>query len=199
MIIIDEKDLKKHDLTIREVISMLFIHYVGDDFENIVNDLMAKNEVVDYYNNQYIKLSDKGEQTIKAFMSGHQSIIDKQNNIELAKKMAEIFPKMLKPGTSYYFRSNPKETAAKLEKFFEQYGQYSEEQILEATRKYVDMKMANDDLKTMRVLKYFIWKDDEKLDDEGNLKITRKSELADYLNNLDSEDGKQLEPFTELR
>lgn len=199
MIIIDEKDLKTNDLTIREVISMLFIHYVGDDFMDIISDLMAKNEVVDYYNNHCIRLSQKGEQTIKSFMSGHQSIVDKRNNIELAKKMAEIFPKMLKPGTSYYFRSNPKETAAKLEKFFEQYGQYTEEQILEATRKYVEMKMANNDLKTMRVLKYFIWKDDEKLDDEGNLRITRKSELADYLDNLDSEDGTQLEVFTELR
>lgn len=193
MIIIDEKDLKKEDLTIREVISMLFIHYVGDDFEEIINDLMGKNQVIDYYNNHYIKLSPKGEETIKLFMSGHQSVIEKRNNIELAKKMAEIFPKMLKPGTTLYFRSNPKETSKKLEKFFEQYGEYTEEQILQATRNYVEMKMANNDLKTMRVLKYFIWKDDEKLDDEGNLRITRKSELADCLENLDSDDDFNLE------
>lgn len=126
-------------------------------------------------------------------MTGKEAETNKQHNIELAKKMAEIFPKMLKPGTNIYFRSNAKETADKLDKFFSKFGKYTDNEILLATKKYVDTHIANNDLKTMRVLKYFIWKDEDKLDEDGNLKVTRKSELADCLENLDSDDNFNLE------
>ena len=40
----------------------------------------------------------------------------------------------------------------------------------------------------MRVLKYFIWKDEKKLHEDGETKIIEVSELANYIENADQTD-----------
>ena len=199
---INEEKLKKYDANISEIVAMMFLQYVGNDIQEVLDELFSKGFVEYAYGKKYVTLTKEGESCLKDIVFNKKQtnkIYDNSYNIELAKKMAQCFPKTIKPGTNVYFRSNPKETSDKLKKFFEKFGEYSEEDILKATQKYVDTHVNNNDLKTMRVLKYFIWKDDEKFDEDGNLKVVRKSELADYLENLDSDDDNQLEMFTELR
>ena len=106
-----------------------------------------------------------------------------QDRIEsLAAKMMELFPSGKKQGTSQYYRGNRKDITLRLKKFFKLYGnRFTDKQILEATDKYV--KAFNGNYSYMRVLKYFIWKDEKKLDSEGIGYISEVSDLASYIEN----------------
>ena len=68
-----------------------------------------------------------------------------------------------------------------MKKFFKLYGSYTDEQILEAARKYV--ASFNGNYSYMRVLKYFIWKDEVKIDGEGNRYVDEVSDLANWIEN----------------
>lgn len=93
---------------------------------------------------------------------------------QLAIKLKEIYPKGKKPGTNYYFCSNVKEVVLKLNKFFKIYGEYTDEEIIDATQRYIDS--FQEDFTYMRLLKYFIYKES----DNGGI-----SELATLLENKD--------------
>ena len=98
----------------------------------------------------------------------------------IAEKLMAIFPKGKKPGTPYYWKCNKREVMLKLKSFFKLYGRtYTEEEILDAARRYVDS--FNGDYRFMRLLKYFIWKRDNT---EGEV-----SELATFIDNDGQEDG----------
>lgn len=102
----------------------------------------------------------------------------------LAVRLADIFPKGKKAGTCYYFKGNRKDNVLRLKKFFKLYGHYTDEQILDAAQRYVDS--FNGNYTYMRILKYFIWKDDVKKDAEGNGYVDEHSDLANWIENKDS-------------
>ena len=62
---------------------------------------------------------------------------------------------------------------------------YTDDQIIAAARKYV--ASFNGDYKYMRLLKYFIWKNDAKRTEEG-LSVEQVSDLATFIENADQED-----------
>jgi hypothetical protein len=69
-----------------------------------------------------------------------------------------------------------------LKKFFKLYGnKYTDEQITTATQNYVSS--FNGRYQYMRVLKYFIWKDEKKVDSEGVGHIEEVSDLAAFIEN----------------
>lgn len=96
----------------------------------------------------------------------------------LAMEMQKLFPEGKKAGTNYYWRCNVGEVKDKLLSFLKRYGNYPDEIILSATEKYVESY--NADNRYMRLLKYFIWKQDEA---EG-----RQSDLLTWIENLNSND-----------
>lgn len=94
----------------------------------------------------------------------------------LAIKMMEIFPKGKKEGTNKYWKGNLRDVKQKLKAFFKKYGdKYSDEQILEATQSYVDSHNGN--YTFMRVLQYFIFKDERRVGGD------EASDLATILDN----------------
>ena len=100
--------------------------------------------------------------------------------------MKELFPKGKKEGTQVYWRGNKRELT-RLKKFFKLYGSnYSKEQILKATKDYVES--FNGLYNNMRVLKYFIWKDMRKTMEDGTVQVVEVSELADHLENVGQEE-----------
>lgn len=104
----------------------------------------------------------------------------------LAKEMMNIYPSG-KNG-KYYWRGNLKDIKSRLQKFFKIYGSnYTKEQILESTRRYVES--FNGNYMGMRLLKYFIWKDDRKLREDGSICVEEFSDLATYLENANSENS----------
>ena len=110
----------------------------------------------------------------------------------LAAKLMEIFPKEKKAGTNHYFRGNTKDITLKLKKFFKLYGdKYSDEQVLNAAQAYVSS--FNGNYTYMRILKYFLWKDDKKLGEDGKYYIEETSDLATWIENAGSTNNQDWE------
>ena len=111
------------------------------------------------------------------------NVKDENKEIEdLALELMAIFPAQKKQGTCHYFRGNRKDISLRLKKFFKLYGNsYTKEQIIEAAKKYV--ASFNGNYSYMRILKYFIWKDERKTDSEGKGYIEETSDLASYIDN----------------
>lgn len=82
--------------------------------------------------------------------------LDSPNRYEdLAKKLIDIYPKGFKDGT-YQWVEGPILIAKRLQAFELKYGKYSDEDIINATQKYVDIMFGRPE---MRLLKYFIFKE----------------------------------------
>ena len=105
-----------------------------------------------------------------------------QSRIErLIPQLQQLFPEGKKDGTSYYWRGNRKDIQRKLTQFFLRYQNYSDEEILDATERYV--KSFNGDYSYMRLLQYFIWK--VTLEDGKQL---CQSDLASFIENKNQRD-----------
>lgn len=94
----------------------------------------------------------------------------------LAIKMQEIYPDGTKYGTHEKWRSNESIVGERILAAVQRlHLEFTDEQALQACREYVE-SFKNDPYKqTMRVLRYFIWKNDN-----GEF----KSDFADYLGNI---------------
>lgn len=104
----------------------------------------------------------------------------------LAKKMIDAYPhgamidRRTGRPTTYYFQCNNPEVRAKLKSFFARYGAHSEEELLDAEKRYVARWNGNYQQPGFRQLKYFIFKQDK---DTGEI----TSPLLDFLENKESE------------
>lgn len=103
----------------------------------------------------------------------------KQKNDEritnLIPQLQAIYPEG-KNLNGQYWRCNKTDLRRKLVLFLEKYGDYTDEQIIAATQAYVDSFKGS--MKYMRLLKYFIWKEEIK---DGSKVLV--SELADIIEN----------------
>lgn len=172
---IDENVLKKYNIPLEEllVISLVRsgVHIPDLIFQMQEEDKIKYDRDTDSYsaNVYYTQLCDK-------VLLESDSAVPKETRLEsLAKKLRDIFPKGTKAGTNYFFKSNVKDTSHKLAKFFKLYGNYTDEEIIDATQRYVDS--FNGDYTYMRLLKYFIYKE------ENGENV---SELATFLENEDA-------------
>lgn len=136
----------------------------------------------------YVSLTETGEYLTEGLMAN--SIVgdaSRERILALAEKMREVFPagsKTSQNGTKHPWRGNVNTIADRLEKFIAKYGNYSDEEFIDATKRYVKDYLGKD---TMRILMYFIWKnvDGEKKFVNGRMvgDKDRISMLADYLEN----------------
>lgn len=99
----------------------------------------------------------------------------------LVPQLQSIYPEG-KNFNNQYWRGNKTDIKRKLQTFFKKYGNdFTDEQIIKATQAYVSG--FNGDYKFMRLLQYFIWK--EEIKDGTKVSI---SELANYIENADQTD-----------
>lgn len=186
-ITIDEKVCLKHKMTIQEVLLALAFRMANSD---IVIDNMLNREI----------LVDKGDylvtqhwsDVLDEILSDSSGSIEKSDEeiIELAKQMRELYPQgKMKDRygrmTPYYYRCNNSEVVKKLKKFFTIFGNVSNEDILDATRRYVASFQGN--YTGMRLIKYFILKDDVRPSEDGTGHVEQISDLATFLENKESE------------
>ena len=186
-LIIDEKACKKHKMTVLEVLYTLAIKtgLTGND----VQEMLSKEILVEGQDSWYM-VTQHWSDTLDEILADSASTGERTDEelMELAKKMRELYPegRMVdkKTGqlTSYYFRCNKAEVVKKLKTFFSRYGNYSDEDILDATKRYVDSFSGNYQQRGFRLLKYFIFKDDVKQGPDGNY-IESLSPLLDFLEN----------------
>lgn len=194
-ITIDEDICKKSDMTLPEVLVSILIK-LDVDINNCISKLFQKQALVIVGGKMLI--TSKWNDIVSNILLSSDSAIPNDGKIEaLAIALTELFPKGKKEGTNIYWRGNLKDTKLRLKKFFKLYGnKYSNEQIEQATKKYVES--FNGDYSYMRVLKYFIWKNNKKQDSEGNTYIEEVSDLATFIENAGQEDTLSNDWNTEL-
>ena len=114
-------------------------------------------------------------------------VSDEQRLETLALKVQDCFPKqklMYANGreSPFYFRCNKTEIKNKLKKFLDFYGEVSDDDIIDATKRYVDT-YAPKGYVGMRLAKYFILKDDKRLTVDDEVHVEQLSDLATFLEN----------------
>lgn len=181
---IDNKVCLKHGLTTKEVFLLLTLK-TGNYMEDISN--LEARQIISLRENHYEINPQWGDILEKILNESSESQDEEERLLSLAKQMRELFPKGKMPGTAFYYRCNNREVVLKLKKFFIQYGQYSDEEILNATKKFI--ASFHGELRYMPLIKYFISKNKRVEDENGEFHIQETSELASYLENEDlSED-----------
>ena len=189
-ITIDEKVCTKHNMTMAEVLLALAVRSMKayDVFNMVQREILIEdNDLVDWY-----KVTQHWSDVLDEIISDSSGTIEKTDEelLELAKQMREIYTQGKMKNrygqlTPYYYRCNNGEVVKKLKKFFSIYGDVSNEDILDATRRYVASFQGN--YTNMRLIKYFILKDDVRPTEDGN-HVEQISDLATFLENKGEED-----------
>lgn len=139
----------------------------------------------------YVSLSDTGVFVAESVVGSSATSEQPKDRFEvLAGKMMECFPEGYKQGSDSHtkqpWRGNKMTIADRLRKFVVKYGDYTDEEFVDATKRYV---ANNINSPYMRILLYFIYKNvvGEKQVVNGRLvgDTDRISPLADYLSNKD--------------
>lgn len=175
-ITLDEKTCLKNKLTLQEALiaAAVSMGNYKSVFDNMINrhvlGIMGQS------------LDSKWKDTIKNLIDTEDERFE-----VLATKVQECFPKqkMIYPNGStspFYFRCNKGEIRNKLKKFLTIYGDASDEDIIDATKRYV-ASYASKGYRGMRLAKYFIMKDDRKLMADDEVHVEEISDLATFLEN----------------
>ena len=179
-ITIDEKTCLKNKLTLQEALiaAAVSMGNYKSVFDNMINrhvlGIMGQS------------LDSKWKDTIKNLINFEDERFE-----ALATKVQECFPKqkmMYANGTAspFYFRCNKTEIKNKLKKFLTIYGEVADEDIIDATKRYV-ASYAPKGYRGMRLAKYFIMKDDRKLMADDEVHVEEISDLATFLENKTEE------------
>lgn len=178
-ITIDENVCLKHNLTLEETLVALTvknIKHVEDVFGNLEN-----REVLKRVGNDY-KITQHWNDVMDEIIADSQKEVDDEERLEeLAQKVRECYPAGKMPGTPYYYRCNKREVILKLKKFLTLYGDYPDDRIVEATKRYV--ASFNGNYRYLPLVKYFIIKNKVVQDEDGTGHFAEYSPLADYLEN----------------
>ena len=190
-ITIDEKTCLKHNLTVQEVLITLAMR--EGKVKEAVNNLVSREVLVDR-NGEYYVTQHWNDVIDEILCDSANNGVDLSDErlITLAKKVQECFPVMKMKyanGTDspFYFRCNKTEIKNKLKKFLTVYGDVSDEDIVDATKRYV-ATYASKGYLGMRLAKYFILKEDRKLMADEEVHVEEISDLATFLENKTEED-----------
>lgn len=178
--VIDENICKKHNLTLTEVLCLLFLKSSEEKPIEVFDKLVEEEKL-----HSDLTLTPHWDDEISSIILESDTTVPDKDRIEvLVNKMRELFPKGMKIGNAAW-RGNIRELKLRMQKFFKLYGDYTDENILKATKAYVDS--FNGNYTYMRILKYFILKSEIKQhqNEEGETiyQVEDVSELANILEN----------------
>lgn len=180
------------DVCTKEKIGLPIVLYTmlvqsGADLEEVKQEALQKEVVVER-EGELLVTETWADKVARVLLLSDKEVPKEDRLDALAIALMEVFPKGKKEGTSVYWKGNKKDTKLKLQKFFKLYGNaYTDEQIITAAKQYV--ASFNGNYSYMRALKYFIWKDEKKIDSEGNGYIEEVSDLATYIENAGQEEN----------
>lgn len=183
---IDEAKCLKLGLTLQETLIALAIS-MGKYKETATNMVNRGILTLDLFKQGSPDITSKWKGKVSSFLAS-----DEQRLETLALKVQDCFPKqklMYANGreSPFYFRCNKTEIKNKLKKFLDFYGEVSDDDIIDATKRYVDTYASKGYL-GMRLAKYFILKDDRRLTADDEVHVEQLSDLATFLEN--KSDGK---------
>ena len=171
--------------------SVIFANALGVCVSDIFEALQNADFISGYFdgNISFAGITNTGTMILDRILEEKSDNVDYEENDarleKIAEAMKEIYPKGFKKddygNDAYPWRGSTKMIKDRLRKFEEYY--YNGEKldlddVIEATRRYVDMHKKKDPLlmKEMRLLKYFIYKEGE----------------SDLLNYLETEVGEEV-------
>lgn len=185
---IDEDACKKVNLSVPEALMILIVK-TGANLKELLDKMKEKQMLVEestLLGTSLLVTQRWNDLCDSALLSADNEIPKGDRLNKLAKSLMEVFPEGKKEGTCQYWRGNIRDVTLKLQKFFKLYGnRYSDEQIVTAAQRYVTSH--NGKYQYMRVLKYFIMKNEKKVDSEGVGYIEEVSDLAAYIENAGHE------------
>ena len=186
---VDEEACKKVKLSIPEALMILIVK-TGVNLEELLKSMKEKQMIVEEHTllgSSLLVTQRWNDLRESALLSVDDRVPKGERLNSLARALMDAFPEGKKEGTSQYWRGNIRDVTLKLQKFFKLYGdKYTDEQIIAAAKRYVTSK--NGDYRYMRVLKYFICKNEKKVDSEGVGYIEEVSDLASYIENAGHEE-----------
>ena len=185
-ITIDEDVCKKYGMTMSELLMILLVKLGVNILE--LGEQMADVQMIvphDIIDGKYL-VTQRWNDTVENIILDSDKYTQPIDRLDqLVIELQKIFPEGKKEGTSQYWRGNKREISLRLKKFFKLYDNtYTDEQILTAAKNYVET--FNGQYNYMRVLKYFIWKDEKKLTEDEKIQVVEISDLANYIENANS-------------
>ena len=187
-ICLSKEGCQKNNISLAEALLMLAIHN-NVDFDTAQEELIMKGYITadrdDLFQQIGWRLTNKGTEVIDSvIVDSDEKQEPDERLIQLATRLKEIFPKGKKDDTNYYWADGVTLIVRRLKLFFKKYGNtYTDGQIIQATRKYVEG--FNGNYTYMRLLKYFILK--EKVGAAGE--VEGDSELISYIENAGQEEN----------
>ena len=193
---VSDEICKKYNLSIEEALVLIGLKYSSQEIFQKLNKerfLLDLGSSIFEEETKY-KLSRKANEVLSCILAESTDVVAKRttNIEELADKLRNVYPSGKIYNTNYYYKCNRQDIINKLKTFFKMYGtKYTDEQIINATRKYI--KSFNGNYTYLKLLKYFIWKD-ERLKGESV-----QSLLADFIENESAEDITNTDWTVELK
>ena len=184
-ITIDEKVCLKHKMTVPEVLMALAVRSGIDG--NQIHNMLNREILVEEQANSWYMVTQHWSDVLDEILADSGGCTKTDEELKsLAKKMIDAYPhgamidRRTGRPTTYYFQCNNAEVRNKLKSFFNRYDVYSDEEILDAEKRYVARWNGNYQQPGFRQLKYFIFKVDKETGE-----VT--SPLLDFLENKESE------------
>ena len=182
---IDEAVVTRLGMDLPSLFATLLVK-TGADIEQVFSDLVKKEVIVKGILGRY-SVTPRWNDVCNNILLTSEKTIPKDEELEpLALELMSLVPQTKMPGTPYYYKCNKREIILKLKKFFKLYGFYPYEDIINATKRYV--ASFNGDYRYMKLLKYFIMKDEKRTDSDGRGYVEETSMLATELENKESSD-----------
>ena len=180
--VIDTDVCESHNIEVPDLLASLMVK-CGVNIDEVFTNLLEKQHLYPTPAKGDYMICAAWNDKIDTILLDSDKTVPASMDVEgLAKKLRDIFPEGKKDGTNKYWRGNTKEIVDRLRKFYKLYGnKYKDDTIIEATKNYVES--FNGNYSYMRVLKYFIWKCDRKIDADGKGYVDEVSDLADYIEN----------------
>ena len=181
---IDSEVCEVNGLTLNEFL-VLYLKINKVDIDKEIETLVTKGVASrDLFSDGNLIFGSKDKDLVTKIIVDSDKTV--QNNTvrleELAKQLQELYPQGKKAGTNYYWRDSTTVIVKRLKSLIKKYGDcFTNEQAVEATRKYIDS--FNGNYKFMQLLKYFIFKNDVK-----NGEVEEQSQLLSYIENMNQED-----------
>lgn len=191
---LDESICNKHTLTIQETLIALAIK-LGCDVTKVIESLIKRNVLL--YNGNKLTVTTKWNSTLATIADLTTNTRSREDIANLREKMQKLYPKGKSYNSQtrafnspYYYRCNKTEVERKLITFFDKYdNNYTDEQVLDATKKFLES--FNGDYKYLPLLKYFIIKNKNEIEEDGTIHPIEYSPLADFLENADEDNTQE--------
>lgn len=190
-IVIDEKVCLKHKMTVPEVLVALAIRSGIDG--NQIHNMLEREILIEEQADSWYMITQHWSEVLDEILCDSSQECPKSDGelLELAQKMREVYPKgkmrdKFGRETPYYYRCNNSEVVKKLKKFFTLFGSYTDDEIIDATKRYVAACHGDYNGK-LRLIKYFILKDAIRETEDGN-HVEQVSDLLTFLENCEGEE-----------